>query len=109
MQAGTTGFAVVLRPAKIVNGRRSRPASTKVVCRQSAYRNHVAGLANRASLLPSAFSLTALLFGDAGGGAPSKSRHSANFFRRARLARNPNCRMRTNPTGRICSRKRRMN
>jgi hypothetical protein len=36
-------------------------------------------------------------------------RQSASFFPRARLARKPNCRMRTNPLGRMCSRNRRMN
>src|SRR6266852_6251592 len=40
---------------------------------------------------------------------PSSTRHCTSFPRRARVARKPNCRIRTNPRGRTCSRKRRMN
>src|ERR1022692_4093608 len=78
--------------------------------------NHVTDLADRASLA-SLFLGRSILADNSGifatfglaGGAASSARHSASFFRRARLARKPNCRMRTKPAGTMWRRKRRMN
>ena len=74
--------------------------------------NQVADFTRRASFAVLLFGLPAAVEDRADsseGPRPSRARHSASFFPRARLARKPNCRMRTNPLGRICSRKRRMN
>src|SRR3984957_4088969 len=59
-----------------------------------------------------AFSLTSplsLCEGAAGRGAASRVRHKSSLDLRTRLARKPNCRMRTSPVGSTCSRKRRRN
>ena len=41
--------------------------------------------------------------------APNNWKHRGNVVERRRQARKPKCRIRTNPCGRICSRKRRKN